>query len=174
MCLELLDDKVQAGYDEDDESDEAARARIWLDAWSDVLHLCDATGTRSVAEFDDRFPMTQSLYNWSQDLQDALWNAGLRDRGFILARIEVCEEALRRFPREDQLMVENRRRALAESYFEAGLTGKAEELYKGLARRRSRLGVGLDRLGRLLHRRLARVARLRAGRGAAATRICGA
>ena len=130
VCLELLDDKVQAGYDKDHERAEAARAPIWLDAWSDVLRLCDATGIRSIAEFDDRFPMTQSLYNWSQDLQDTLWNAGLRDHRFILARIEVCEEALRRFPREDQLMVENRRRALAESYFEAGLTGKAEEQYK--------------------------------------------
>ena len=126
VCLEFLDDKVQAGYDE---GDEAAQAPIWLDAWSDVLRLCDATGIRSIAEFDARFPMTQSLYNWSQDLQNTLWNAGLRDHELLLARIGVCEEALRRFPREDQLMTENCRRALAESYFEAGLTGKAEELY---------------------------------------------
>jgi hypothetical protein len=40
----------------------------------------------------------------------------------------VCEEALRRFPDEDELMVENRRRALAESYFELGETAKAEAL----------------------------------------------
>ena len=126
VCLEFLDDKVQAGYDE---GDEAAQAPIWLDAWSDVLRLCDATGIRSIAEFDARFPMTQSLYNWSQDLQNTLWNAGLRDHELLLARIGVCEEALRRFPREDQLMTENCRRALAESYFEAGLTSKAEELY---------------------------------------------
>src|SRR5262249_23670338 len=99
-------------------------------AWSDVLRLCDATSIRSIAEFDDRFPMTQSLFNWSQDLEDALWNAGLRDHEFILARIDVCEEALRRFPREDQLMTENRRRALAESCCEAGLAGKTEELYE--------------------------------------------
>src|SRR5262249_30171386 len=83
VCLELLDDKVQAGYDKGHERDEAAQASIWLDAWSDVLRLCDATGIRSIAEFDDRLPMTQSLYNWSQDLQDALWNAGLRDHELI-------------------------------------------------------------------------------------------
>lgn len=127
MSLELLDDKVQAGYGE---SEVTAQAAIWLDAWSDVLRLCDATDIRSIAEFDDRFPMTQSLYNWSQDLEDALWNAGLRDRELIQARIDLCEEALRRFPREEQLITENRRRALAESYFEADLTGKAEELYE--------------------------------------------
>src|SRR5258708_32372342 len=48
----------------------------------------------------------------------------------FLARIAVCEEALRRFPGEDQLMTENRRRALAESYFEVGKTEKAEELFR--------------------------------------------
>lgn len=130
VCLEVLDDKVQAGYAAAERSDTSRCAAIWLDAWSDVLRLCDATGIGSVEEFDDRFPMTQSLYNWSQDLEDALWNAGLHDREMLLARIGVCEEALRRFPREDQLMTENRRRALAESCFEAGMTGKAEELFQ--------------------------------------------
>jgi hypothetical protein len=130
VCLELLDDKVQAGYAAAERSDTSRCAAIWLDAWSDVLRLCDAAGIGSVEEFDDRFPMTQSLYNWSQDLEDALWNAGLHDREMLVARIGVCEEALRRFPREDQLMTENRRRALAESCFEAGMTGKAEELFQ--------------------------------------------
>ncbi len=130
VCLELLDDKVQAGYGEDEQNNESACAALWLDAWSDVLRLCDTTGIGSIEEFDDRFPMTQSLYNWSQDFETALWNAGLRDRELLAARIDVCEEALRRFPHEDQLMTENRRRALAESYFEVGMTAKAEELFQ--------------------------------------------
>jgi tetratricopeptide (TPR) repeat protein len=130
VCLEFLDDKIQAGYEQDRLNQEAAGAAVWLDAWSDVLFLCDATGIRSIEEFDDRFPMTQSLYNWSQDFEMDLWNAGLRDREYLLARIDVCEEALRRFPHEDQLMTENRRRALAESYFEAGMTAKADDLFE--------------------------------------------
>ena len=130
VCLELLDDKMQAGYARDAENDSHAAVVTWLDAWSDVLRLCDATGISSIEEFDDRFPMTQSLYNWSQDFETALWNAGLRDRELLAARIDVCEEALRLFPHEDQLMTENRRRALAESYFEGGMTAKAEELFQ--------------------------------------------
>ena len=74
--------------------------------------------------------MYQSLFNWSRDLEDALWNAGREDPEFLRARIAVCEEALRRFPDEDELMVENRRRALAESYFELGETDKAEALFE--------------------------------------------
>ena len=141
VCLELLDDKVQAGYDER-EADEGACAATWLRAWSDVLRLCDATGIRSIEAFDDRFPMTQSLYNWSQDLEDTLWGAGLGDREMLLARIAVCEEALRRFPGEDQLVTENRRRALAESYFEAGETEKAEDLFRSWLAADPRWGFG--------------------------------
>ncbi len=74
--------------------------------------------------------MYQSLFNWSQDLEDALWNAGREDREFLRARIAVCEEALRRFPDGDELMVENRRRAVAESYFELGEADGAEALFE--------------------------------------------
>ena len=65
-----------------------------------------------------------------RDLEDELWNAGLEDRQFLTARIALSEEGLRRFPAEDELMTENRRRALAESYYELGETGKAESLYR--------------------------------------------
>lgn len=129
-CLELLDDKMQAGYDQDPENNPHAAAVTWLNAWSDVLRLCDATGISSIDDFDDRFPMTQSLYNWSQDLEMALENAGQDDGEIRQALIEFCEESLRRFPGEDQLMIENRRRALGQAYFDAGLTEKAEELFR--------------------------------------------
>lgn len=60
----------------------------------------------------------------------ALENAG-RDNGEMRqALIGFCEESLRRFPREEQLMIENRRRALAGAYFDAGLTEKAEGLFE--------------------------------------------
>jgi hypothetical protein len=126
--LELLDDQVQSGYGALERSD-AAAASIWVEAWSGVLGLSDAAGIVSIDGFDERFPMTQSLYNWSQDLEDALGNAGLADPAMLQARISVCEQALSRFPHEERLMTENRRRALAESYFELGHTGTAEELF---------------------------------------------
>ena len=130
VCLELLDDKMQAGYVQNPENDPHAAAVTWLSAWSDVLRLCDATGIGSIREFDDRFPLTQSLYNWSQDLEMALENAGRDDGEIRQALIDFCEESFRRFPREDQLLTENRRRALGGAYFDAGMTEKAEELFR--------------------------------------------
>lgn len=130
VCVEFLGDKIQAGYDALERKEAASAAAVWLDAWSDVVRLCDLTGIDSIRGFDERFSMYQSLFNWSQDLEDALWNAGLEDPELLRARIAVCEEALRRFPDEDELMAENRRRALAESYFELGETDTAEALFE--------------------------------------------
>jgi hypothetical protein len=113
VCLELLDDKVQAGYEADQRNDFVASSRIWLDAWSDVLRLCDAVGGRSMGEFDDRFPMTQSLFNWCQDLDMALQNAAEHDPELRTARLGMAAEWLRRFPREDGLITGNATRRSA-------------------------------------------------------------
>ncbi len=141
-CFELLDDKMQAGYDLQGPAEAPAACHIWLEAWRDVLGLLDKGGLPSIHAFDERFRGSQSLFNWIQDLEDALWNAGLEDRQFLTARIAVCEEGLRRFPAEDDLMTENRRRALAESYFELGETGKAEALYRDWLHADPRWGWG--------------------------------
>lgn len=128
--FEELDDKVQAGYELLKSSGAVAACRIWLEAWSDALQLLDKAAIRSIEEFDERFRGTESLFNWIQDLEGELWNAGLDDRQFLSARIALCEEGLRRFPSADDLMRENWRRALAESSFELGEAEKAEALYR--------------------------------------------
>jgi tetratricopeptide (TPR) repeat protein len=128
--FEVLDDRMQNGYELLKTSGAVAACRIWLEAWNDVLRLLDKAGIQSIEEFDERFRGTQPLFNWIQDLESELWNAGLDDRQFLSARIAMCEEAMRRFPSDDGLMVENRRRAVAESYFELDETDKAKALYR--------------------------------------------
>jgi tetratricopeptide (TPR) repeat protein len=128
--FEVLDDRMQNGYELQKSSGAVATCRIWLEAWNDVLRLLDKAGIQSIEEFDERFRGTHSLFNWIQDLESELWNAGLDDRQFLSARIAMCEEAMRRFPSDDGLMVENRRRAVAESYFEVDETDKADALYR--------------------------------------------
>jgi tetratricopeptide (TPR) repeat protein len=129
--FESLDDKIQAGYELLASSGAVAACRVWLEAWDGVLRLLDKAGIKSIQEFDERFRGTQSLFNWIQDLEGELWNAGLEDRQFLTARIAMCEEGLRRFRTDDELLTENRRRALAESYYELGETASAEALYRG-------------------------------------------
>jgi tetratricopeptide (TPR) repeat protein len=128
-CFELLDDRMQAGYDLRTRSGPEAACRVWLEVWSDVLRIADRTGICTIREFDERFRGSQFLFNWIQDVEDDLWTAGMRDRRFLQARVAVCEEGLRRFASESESLVENRRLALAESYFELGEIARAESLY---------------------------------------------
>lgn len=58
MCVEFLADKVQAGCDALERGEAAGANAFWLDAWSDVLRLCDLTGIDSIRAFDDRFSMS--------------------------------------------------------------------------------------------------------------------
>jgi hypothetical protein len=141
---------------------------VWLEAWSDVLRILDKAGMRSIQEFDDRFQGSQSLFNWIQDLEDELWKAGLEDRQFLSARIAVCEEGLRRFRTDDDLVTENRRRALAESYNELGETDKAEALYRDWLQLDTR-GVGDGLVGRIATDSRARNGPI----GGVANRSCG-
>jgi hypothetical protein len=130
VCLELLDDKVQEGYVATQRHDFVASSKIWLGAWSEVLRMCDAVGARSIGEFDARFPMTQFLCNWCQDLEMVLQNGGKDDPELRTARLEMAAEWLRRFPNEDALITGNFRRAVADAYFETGHQRKADELYQ--------------------------------------------
>ena len=130
-CFELLDDKMYSGYQLLASKRGATSAcRVWLEAWNDVLRLFDKGGMRSIKEFDEKFRGSQFLFNWIQDLQDELWNAGLDDREFLTARIALCEEGLRRFSDDDELTTQNRRRALADTYFELGERATGEALYR--------------------------------------------
>src|SRR3954462_818474 len=47
-CVELLGDKLQAGYDALERREAASAAAVWLDAWSDVVRLCDLAGIDSI------------------------------------------------------------------------------------------------------------------------------
>ncbi|HEX2808243.1 MAG TPA: hypothetical protein VHN80_18935 [Kineosporiaceae bacterium] len=129
-CLETVDDKIQEGY-ERLAQERGAATDSWLDAWADVLHLCDAAGITTIAGFDEQFPLTQSLFNWNQDLEMELGNAGLDDPAKLHARITVGEEIAHRFTDCDQLAAENWRRAIAEAWFWLRETSKADQLYRG-------------------------------------------
>ena len=127
--FERLDDRMQEGYQQIESRNAPAACRVWLEAWADVLTILDKASMTSMREFDDSFRGTQSLFNWIQDLESELWNAGLRDRQFLTARIAVGEEFLERFAADHDLITENWRRAIAESYFELGEMRKTDSLY---------------------------------------------
>jgi hypothetical protein len=130
--FEMLDDWMQAGYLllTAKEPDPAGACEKWLGVWSALLRIMDSEGMRSLEEFDREFRGTQWATNYVQDLEEALWNAGLGDKRYWERGIEFTTQYLERFAGADQLMAENMRRALAT--FHAGLSRQeqADQLFR--------------------------------------------
>jgi tetratricopeptide (TPR) repeat protein len=127
----IIDDGMQLGYDEQERGDEAAAAEHWLRTWRSVVPLARERGLRTITQFDEAFDGTQLLFNWVQDLDDTLHSAGLQDPRFWEDAIRFSEEFLELFPDEDSLLIENKRRAMAESHAELGRRAVSDRLYRG-------------------------------------------
>lgn len=128
--FERLDDQIALGYRSREEGQEAACCEVWLRAWAESQKLFEKTGSVTVEDFDKKFRGTQSLYNWMQDLESVLWEAGLTDPAVYEQRIRVCEDILRMLPPKDQITIENTRRSLTETHFELGRVEHAEAMFR--------------------------------------------
>ena len=58
--FEMLDDKIQAGYELVKSRNTVSACRVWLEAWKDVLHLMDKARLQSIIEFDELFRGTEA------------------------------------------------------------------------------------------------------------------
>jgi tetratricopeptide (TPR) repeat protein len=126
--LEMIDDQMQAGYDLLHAGEVARACEPWLSVWKALLKIANAYDLKSLNELDDAFGGSQYLFNWVQDMEMELGNAGLRDRRFLHERARFCEVFVNRFPQKGELIDENMKRAWAESCFRIGETEKAEAL----------------------------------------------
>ncbi len=80
LCsLRRIGDWLEQGY-ERESSNVTAACEVWWKAWCGLVpRFGPETDTMLAA--DALRPMEYSIFNWSQDLQMALWNGGLRRRG---------------------------------------------------------------------------------------------
>ena len=139
--MEMVDDKMQAGYAALKAGETVKACRLWLETWHAILDIIDRAEMGSLDEFDDRFGGTQSVFNWVQDLETELHNAGLQEPRFFHERISLCETMLDRFP-DGKLSIDNFKTALAESHFELGDRDKGERLFRAWLEEAPQWGSG--------------------------------
>lgn len=72
------------------------------------------------------------FFNWCQEFEMNLGNAGTDDPGFHEKRIQYCREFRQAFPDEDQLILENMGRAIGESLYELGHVEEADQAFQDL------------------------------------------
>jgi hypothetical protein len=128
--LEMVDDLMQRGYQMMEGGDPAGASDAWLAYWKSALKLMESWQITTISQFDEQFPQTQCLYNWCQDFEMELGNAGLSDGKYTAARLEFCRQIMPLVDPDDELMLQNMRRAMAESHFALGEQATAERLYR--------------------------------------------
>ena len=147
MTPDLQDDVAAAlaNLKKETPADGFAKVQQMFDATSAPLLKCKADVGCYLAALDEPIPALPPTSYYKQvkaAWMTVIYGAGnaAGTRGELLkrvdkvqnpgARIALCDEGLRRIPSDDALMIENRRRALAESHFEVGEAAKAEALYR--------------------------------------------
>lgn len=129
--MEMVDDTMQAGYSALQSRESVRAARRWLETWQAVLSIMDRAGIDSIDAFDRQFAGTQSLFNWVQDFEMELHNAGLEDPEFFRHRIAVSETALDRFA-GGRLSMDHFQTAIPDAYAMLGDYETCDQLFREL------------------------------------------
>ena len=107
----------------------------WLQAWEIVKQLT-TPDIRDSAAFDRRFPgLWERVFNWCQDFEMQLGNAGVDDPIYHEQRIRYVREFLDIFPDEIPSIYLNHRRAEAEALWALGRIEEAEAVVEALVER---------------------------------------
>ncbi len=131
--IEMIDDLMQDGYKLIGNGNCVEGVKEWVAAW-DMIRAIVPPHIKSVWGADQFLPepLTQSIYNWCQDFEMRLHNAGREDESYFLKRISYCREFCDIFPDTRESILHNMYRAEAESYLELGDSETTEKLFNEL------------------------------------------
>jgi len=123
------DEKITSGY-QYFSSDEVTKAcDVMLDAWEDIKAIMSEEHISNLTELEGKYKWTEFLFNYVQDLEEQLHNAGIKNEQYIPKRIRYCEELLKVCGDKDELLIENTRRAIADSHYALGNEQECDRLY---------------------------------------------
>jgi tetratricopeptide (TPR) repeat protein len=133
MCTEQLDDMIEQGFHALDTKGEEAACALWKNVWKQIKSLADRLPHLSQKQETERFfTDSQYLYPWCEEYEMALWNGGLDNSTLCEERICFCQEFCQYFPYADRVVIQNMKRAEAESYYRLGRVDEGEACFQQL------------------------------------------
>jgi hypothetical protein len=123
-----IDSKIQEGYVRIQRRDNLIGCDRWLEAWAEIKNLLSESMAEDLGDLEEKYDWTEFISNYVQDMEMELHNAGLVDKAYHLKRAIYCEELLERC-NDDEMLVSNTRRGMAEGYYNYGDKAKCDELY---------------------------------------------
>ena len=124
-----IDEKIMAGYEYLMKGNSVDACDTWLGAWEGIKAAIVKAQVKNIEDLQAKYNWTQFLSNYIQDLEAELHNAGLSNKEYFRKRIAYCEEMLELYGTAHRLIVENTRRAIADSHYELGEKEKCDYLY---------------------------------------------
>lgn len=115
LSMEQMSDLIDKGFEYLAENDSKSTCDVWLGVW-DAIKLRIKPEFKNLDYLDIQYNGSFFIRNFCQDLQNELYNAGSEDPVYYEKSVEYCEEFCSYFPNEDELIIHNMRRSIAESY----------------------------------------------------------
>jgi hypothetical protein len=101
--FEQIDARMQDGYELSGQNRMTEANDAWWQVW-EWLKEKITPQRKTLKALDDDFQGTQFIFNWCQDFEMELGNAGLKDPKYHRLRIRYCQEFLGTFSGIDWLM----------------------------------------------------------------------
>lgn len=141
VSFEQIDERIGKGYELLEARRTTEACDVWWQVWGWVKGK--VTPERNTLDaLDEAMQGTYSIYDWCQDFEMELGNAGLDDPAYHRLRIQYCREFLATFPDVSWLMRGNFLRAEAEAYWRLGERDVAEARFAALVEENPDWGWG--------------------------------
>ena len=124
-----IDEKIVKGYKLVTHGQESIACDTWLDAWEDIKGIMAKERIKDLPALEQAYRWSVFLMDFVQDIEEGLYNAALGEPWYFSKRIKYCEELLKLCGDEDGLLIENMRRAIAESHFALGNKEECDSLF---------------------------------------------
>lgn len=131
LSREQMSDLIERGFEYLADNDSIAACDLWFKVWEAIKYRHNSEA-KNLAFFDKQYSRSFFVSNFCQDLEQELHNAGFADKAYFEKRICYCREFLAYFPDEQELIIHNMRRAIAESYLSLNNREQAEVEYEKL------------------------------------------
>lgn len=115
LCMEQMSDLIDKGFERLDENDSKSACDVWLRVWGAIKYRIKPE-LKTLEYLENQYKSSFFISNFCQDLENELYNAGLKDSVYFEKRIEYCKDFCRFFPEEKGLIIHNMRRAVIDSY----------------------------------------------------------
>ena len=127
---ERINKQVEQGYDYLYQQEPVKCCDEWLVAWEDVKTVMKEEKIKNIIEFNKEKRFSELIINYAQELMFELHNAGIADARYYEKRIKYCTELLT-YCGDDQLIKENTRRGIGESYSGLGDMENCDRHFEG-------------------------------------------